>query len=110
MKKVTKKAKIAFIRKQLEGNSVWALKALLRIYDNQTEAEQAAGETVEENGIGFTGCDANILTSFAEGYKKYGKLTPKQMELLHRKIGKYATQIYNLSDENKLLACMERQG
>ena len=108
MKKITKTAKIAFIREKLENNGEWAKRALLRIYENQTEAEKVTGETVEDNGIGFTGCDANILTSFAEGLKKYGTLTVKQMELLHKKIGKYAKQIYNLSDNEKLEAIMKR--
>lgn len=108
MKKITKKAKIAFIRQQLENNPDWAKRALMRIYENQTEAEKVTGETVEYNGVGFTGVDANILTSFAEGLKKYGSLTVKQMVLLHKKIGKYANQIYNITDVEKLEKIMER--
>ena len=102
MKKITKKAKIAFIRKQLENNPEWAKRALIRIYENQTVAEQQAGETVENNGVGFTGIDANILTSFAESLKQHGRLTAKQMVFLHRTIGKYAKQIYSVTDDAKL--------
>lgn len=102
MKKITKKAKIAFIRQQLESNPEWAKRALIRIYENQTVSEQQAGETVENNGIGFTGVDANILTSFAENIKQYGRLTAKQMVCLHKMIGKYAKQIYSVTDDDKL--------
>ena len=108
MKKITKAAKIAFIRQQLENNPDWAKRALIRIYENQTADEQNSGVTVHDNGIGFTGCDANILTSFADGLKKYGNLTVKQMALLHKKIGKYAKQIYGMTDDEKLVAIMER--
>ena len=108
MKKITKTAKIAFIREKLENNPDWAKRALVRIYENQTADEQNSGATVHDNGIGFTGCDANILSSFAEGLKKYGNLTVKQMALLHRKIGKYAKQIYSMTDDAKLEAIMKR--
>ena len=108
MKKITKSAKIAFIRQMLETNADWAKRALIRIYDNQTADEQNSGVTVHDNGVGFTGCDANILTSFAEGLKKYGNLTVKQMALLHLKIGKYAKQIYEMTDDAKLEAIMKR--
>lgn len=108
MKKITKAAKIAFIREKLENNPDWAKRALLRIYENQTYDEQNSGATVHDNGIGFTGCDASILTSFAEGLKKYGNLTVKQMALLHKKIGKYAKQIYSVTDDEKLVAIMEK--
>ena len=105
--KITKKAKIAFIKEKLKSDDNWAKKALLRIYENQTAAEQESGETVENNGIGFTGVDANILTSFAEGLKKYGNLTVKQMAYLHKAIVKYAGQIYNISDDEKLERIMQ---
>lgn len=108
MKKITKTAKIKFIREKLETNADWAKRALIRIYENQTEAEKASAETVENNGVGFTGCDANILTSFAEGLKKHGNLTVKQMALLHKKIGKYAKQIYEMTDDEKLVSIMEK--
>jgi hypothetical protein len=108
MKKITKTAKIDFIRNMLETNADWAKRALIRIYDNQTSDEQNDGVTVHHNGIGFTAIDANILTSFAEGLKKYGNLTVKQMSLLHSKIGKYAKQIYEMTDDEKLVAIMEK--
>ena len=86
MKKITKKAKVAFVRQMLEANANWAKRALIRIYDNQTDNEKVNGNTVEYNGVGFTGCDAEILSSFAEQLKNRGFLSPKQMTILHKKI------------------------
>lgn len=70
-----------------------ALRALLVIYHRQTDAEQAVGATTDENGVGFTGPDAEILSSFAEFYKRTGFLSAKQLAILHRKIPKYWKQL-----------------
>ena len=92
-KKITKAALVEFLRKMLTTNEVWATAALMRIYDNQTDSEKNAEETIVDNGIGFTGGDARILTSFAEWYKSHGWLSPKQMKWVYAKLGKYAGQL-----------------
>lgn len=51
---ITKKQQITFLKKQLSSNKKWALKALIRIYQFQTDNEQTCGETIEENGV--VGC------------------------------------------------------
>ena len=67
--------------------------ALLRIYDRQTEDEKIHEETRDWNARGFTGVDAEILSSFVKNYKKYGKLTPKQMAIARNKMKKYWKQL-----------------
>lgn len=109
MKKYTKKEKIAFIRSMITTNAEWSKRALIKIFENQTNDEQIKGETTIDNGVGFTGVDANILTSFANQLMQYNHLTDKQMNCLFKMIGKYATQIYNLSDEEKLIKIMDKQ-
>ena len=95
-KKITKAALVEFLRKMLTTNEKWAQAALVRIYDNQTEGEKNAEETIVQNGIGFTGGDARLLTSFAEWYKSHGWLSPKQMAYVYRKIGMYAGQLMRI--------------
>lgn len=95
-KKITKVELVSFLRKMLTTNETWAKAALVRIYDNQTECEKNAEETIVQNGIGFTGGDARLLTSFAEWYKSHGWLSPKQMAYVFRKIGKYAGQLMRM--------------
>lgn len=74
-------------------NDKAAVRALLVVYSRQTKSEQASYSTEENNGVGFTGADAEILTSFVWSYKKYGSLTVKQMALLQKKIKKYWRQL-----------------
>lgn len=92
-KKITKAELVGFLKRMLSTNQKWATSALIRIYDNQTLDEQNSGETYHQNGIGFAGCDAPILTSFAEFYKSRGFLTGKQMTYVFKKMGKYANQL-----------------
>lgn len=100
--KITLAQKQAFIKGKLSTSPAWALKGLLSIYDYQTETEQNYGATIEDNGVGFTGVDAEILSSFAQQYVKRNSLSPKQMQLLFKKMPKYWRQIMMISDPEKL--------
>ena len=103
---MTKKAEIEFIRKQITTNKAWACKALMAIFARQTEDEKNSQETIHENGMGFTGNDANFLTAMAKSYLQYHNLTDKQMFYVYKKIGKYAGQIHKISNKEKLAKAM----
>ena len=105
-----KKQRVTFIREKLEHDDRWLLKGLFRIWQNQTAQEQNAEATIERNGIGFTGADAQILTSFVDqmirkGFKIENVNTytianffsPKQSRLLRHRMPKYAGQLENIS-------------
>jgi hypothetical protein len=79
--------------KLLEESDVAVWRGVYRIYQNQTEYEKAACETHEYNGVGFSGADGNILSSFAQFYEKNGYLSPKQTMLARKKIKKYTRQL-----------------
>ena len=100
--KVTKKAITEYVKLQLGTSEVWAKSALLKILENQTQDEVATESTHEHNGIGFTGADAEILTSFAKQYQKSGTLSQKQLVILFKKMPKYSAQIIKVSDSEKL--------
>jgi hypothetical protein len=53
--------------------NVIVMNALIALYERQTAAEQAAAQTAEHNGIGFTGTDGEIGTKDAEGCLKYNR-------------------------------------
>jgi len=106
--KVTKKQIIDFVKSQLRNNDAWVLRGLTRIYEFQTADEQAVGRTHNLNGVGFSGCDAEILSSFAVQYTKRGTLSPKQMDLLRKKMVRYHKQIASLIPEDTLLALVEK--
>lgn len=70
-----------------------AIKAMLRIYEYQTEDEKACGTVDNLNGVGFAGTDAELLTSFCKQFERRKTLTDKQVAILFKKIGKYAGQL-----------------
>lgn len=70
-----------------------AIKAMLRIYEYQTEDEKAYGTVDNLNGVGFAGTDSELLTSFCKQFERRKSLTDKQVEILFKKIGKYAGQL-----------------
>jgi hypothetical protein len=74
--------------------AVW--RAVYRIYENQTEYERVAEATQENNGIGFNGNDAAILTSYAKFYKERGFLTKNQTAVARKKIKKYHRQLLDV--------------
>lgn len=93
----TKKERVAFIKEKLGTDKRWALRALVRIMENQTKDEQEMEVTAHHNGVGFTAYDAKFLTSLAQQYKDYGYLSAKQMEALHKAIPKYASQLERMT-------------
>ena len=88
---------VAFYKVKLSSNPNWAIKGLLRIYQNQTADEQQIKATVVHNGVGFVANDAEILSSFAKQYQIKGSLSDKQLEILYKKMPKYARQLFNCS-------------
>ena len=106
--KNNKKNTVSFVKQMLATNKVWALKALVRIYqENQTADEQVAKTTSHDNGIGFTGVDAQFASSLAEQYLKRGSLSDKQMGFVFKIMPKYAGQVVKMSDQAKLASMVE---
>lgn len=85
----------------LETNDNAVYNAMMRIYDRQTRDEQDVKDTRDWNTVGFTGVDGFIMSSFVESYKKWGKLTEKQMKIARKKMKKYWKQLLEvIRDEN----------
>lgn len=74
-------------------------RAVYALFLRQTEGERVAGVTVEHNGRGFSGCDAEILSSFAKFWKKAGFLTQKQTAIARKKLMKYGRQLAEIAAE-----------
>jgi len=106
--KTTKQNITSFVRQQLATKKEWALKALVRIYtENQTDAEKSVEDTVEDNGIGFTGTDGTFMSSLAKQYIQKGYLSDKQMVFVFKRMPKYHKQVVAMSDASKLTAMVE---
>lgn len=74
-------------------------KAVVKIYEKQTYDEQVSQETKENNGVGFNGVDAPIMSSFARFYLERGYLSPKQLSIARKKIMKYAGQLCKIANQ-----------
>ncbi len=70
----------------------------MMLYERQTEDEKADNDVKHNNGMGFRFMDAEFLTSLAESYKKYHRLTPKQLEFLRKKLQHYVGQLTKIAN------------
>lgn len=107
--KITKKAILEALHKKLAADYRWAIRALVRIYEMQTDAERNTQQTIEHNGVGFNAFDAEILSSLAEQVKQGRSLSNKQMAIVFKKIPRYKGQIYQITDRQRLEETLFRQ-
>ena len=95
----TKKARIEHLREMVGQDPRWAQAAVVRIFEYQTADEQATDETRMHNGVGFSGADANILSSFAKQIMRGRAMTKPQMDIIYKKMPKYARQLDAIAQE-----------
>ncbi len=91
------------VKALLSTNDKAVCKGILRIYEHQTADERATSSTTHDNGVGFSGFDARILSSFAKQLLNNHTLTPKQMDVARSRTLKYAGQLLYImsSDQQK---------
>lgn len=107
--KPTLKNKEIFIKSKLSTDKNWAIKALIRIFkENQTADEQTREVTNEDNGYGFTGTDAEFLSSLAKQFIAKGFLSDKQTAHVFKKIPKYWRQVMVFIGDEKLNELVEK--
>jgi hypothetical protein len=110
MAKITKKSKVAYLKHKLTTCSNWALRCLEVVYANQTADEKEFAHTKHDNGIGFTGTDGEFMSSLAEQYAHRKSLSPKQMCILMKRMGKYHKQVLAVTTDRILVTCMHKDG
>lgn len=82
-----------FIKEKLVTDQRWLMRGITAIYKKQTWDEQQSESTKEDNGVGFNGVDAYILSSFAKQIKAGRTLSTKQLAIAQKKMPKYAGQL-----------------
>ena len=92
-----------YVKVQLSTNPAWAQRAIVKLWQRQTSDEQAAQTTGHDNGVGFNGTDAFILSSFAEQINKGRTLSVKQLAIAYKKLPKYSKQIISEIPAEKLI-------
>jgi hypothetical protein len=94
----------------LMSNDAALHRAVVAIYRRQTASEQASLQTKEDNGVGFSGCDAEILSSFAQKILKGWIMTPKCVAIARKKMPKYWKQLAEVAMEKQhRLALRQKQ-
>ena len=95
------------IRSLLERSDAAVEKGLLTLYARQTADEQAAGATTHHNGMGFSGFDAEFLSSLAQQIERKQRqgcrlgqcLSARQLACARQKIVRYAGQLALVANE-----------
>lgn len=89
----------------LMNNPKAVARALVVLNERQTAGEQRSGETICNNGMGFTPSDARMGTSMANWYSAKGYLSPKQLAYWMKpnakgipRICKYAGQLLQIAN------------
>lgn len=91
------KHEVARIKGKVQTDRNWAVRGMLAVYKFQTEDEKHLRETVHNNKVGFNGVDAEILSSFSQQVLAGRAMSGKQMSIIFRKMGKYASQLYRIA-------------
>lgn len=86
------------IKELVQTNDKVLYGALKKLYACQTADEQTTKTTNHQNGMGFNGVDAPILSSFCEFLIRTGFLTPKQKVIARKKLVKYNAQLTRLAN------------
>ena len=87
------------IKNLIQSNDKVLYGALRKLYACQTADEKINREANHNNGMGFNGIDAPILTSFCEFLERVGFLTIKQKSIARKKLVKYNKQLTKLANE-----------
>lgn len=87
------------IKNLLIDNDKALLRGIIAIYNFQTEEEKEIETTNYNNGIGYNGFDAEIMSSFAKQIILKGFLSKKQKEIARKKILKYSGQLTKIANK-----------
>lgn len=90
------------IQELLRVNDKAVARAITALYERQTAAEQADGETSVANGVGFNKIDAPFLTSIAKALPRYnGHMTERQLKVARKMLPKYWRQLVEIANTPK---------
>lgn len=97
MEFTSKESLIQALKNQIATRDNQALKALVSVFNNQTEDEQIADDVKVYNDMGFTPFDAEFMSSLAKQYLNKNYLSQKQLQYVKKIMPKYARQLIEQS-------------
>lgn len=86
------------IKNLLKTNDTFVIRSLIKLYSYQTLDEKKAGETKDNNGVGFNGADAAVLSQISRDMIKTYIISKGQVNFVRRKIMKYAKQLTRIAN------------
>jgi len=97
------------IEENIEKYDKWAVKAIIAIYNLQTESEKRSRSANRLNGVGFSKADADFLSSLAQSaltsINEYGSpvaraLTDSQLKHGRESVKSYSRQLKLIANGN----------
>lgn len=85
----------------IENSQTWLEKAILTLYDRQTDLEKSIDCTYAENGIGFNGIDANYFSYLAKWIQSGRHLSGEHLARAKKRIKKYCGQLARIANEKQ---------
>lgn len=76
----------------------WLERGILAIFNKQTFEEQRADSTLENNGVGFNGADAHIMSYMANYLKQGNHLSGRFLIQARHKMAKYSGQLAKIAN------------
>ena len=98
----SKKSVLAYMKTQLSMRPSWSMRGCVRIYEKQTKRERRSDVAHGHNGVGFNKLDTPRLSVLARKINNNTSLTDKEINLLCKRMPRYAGQLISIADLNKL--------
>jgi len=86
------------IHKLLDEDDRAVVRAALAIYARQTADEQVTADTKHNNGVGFSGYDAEPMTRFVRAVKNGWRISPKWMNFARKRMKHYHRQLVEIAN------------
>lgn len=101
MEFTSKESLIQALKTQIATRDNQAIKALITVFNNQTEDEQITDDVRVYNNMGFTPFDAEFMSSLAKQYLNKNYLSQKQLSYVKKVMPKYARQLIEQSIQDR---------
>lgn len=98
-----------YLKDLLRTNDQALLKAIVLIYNSQTDEEKNKGESIENNHIGFSKIDAKEMGDIAKKIKADKALTKSELAKSRNKMQKYWKQLMIISKEKAEAKRLQKQ-
>jgi hypothetical protein len=86
------------IKDKILTDDKWLERAVVAIYNKQTNDEKECEATIKDNGVGFSGAHARMGSYMARWVLKGNRLSDKWLDRARRMMVKYAGQLTRIAN------------